>query len=264
MPNETPIDLAFAAMGAAQNDEAARLVYFERLADAELFLLLEEEAEGERIKPEVFETPAGQFLLVFDREERLSAFTGKPAPFVALSGRVIANLIQGQDIGLGVNLGVEGGENLITPDMLDWLLQTLEHAPEEAAELPVEVARPKALPDALLNALDRKLPTAVGLASKAFLAEVTYKSGRRGHLLAYLDAKLGAQEALAKATNEALVFSGIDAGELDVVFLRSDDPIAERLARVALVFDLPEPAAAPEPAAPKAPGTDPNSPPILR
>jgi hypothetical protein len=61
--------------------------------------------------------------------------------------------------------------------------------------------------------------------------------------------------------NEALVFSGIEAGELDVAFLRASDPAAAVMARVALRFDLPSPA---EPAAPVAPGMDPARPPKLR
>ena len=37
---ETPLDLAFAAMQAAPDEDAPRLRFYERLADAELFLLL--------------------------------------------------------------------------------------------------------------------------------------------------------------------------------------------------------------------------------
>ena len=74
MTELTPLDLAHAAMEAAPEDDAARLRFFERLADSELFILLDKEPEGERISPQVFDTGEGQFVLVFDRQERLAQF----------------------------------------------------------------------------------------------------------------------------------------------------------------------------------------------
>ena len=114
----------------------------------------------------------------------------------------------------------------------------------------------------LIDALDGKLARAGGLAVAALLAGVVYRDGRRGHLLALLDAAEGAEAPLARAMREALVFSGIEAGELDVVFLTAESPVASAMARVALRFDLPEPQG--QDAAPAAPGMDPSRPPKLR
>ena len=55
MSEMTPLDTAHAAMQSAPDDDAARLRFFERLADAELFLLLTKEARDERLSPEVFD-----------------------------------------------------------------------------------------------------------------------------------------------------------------------------------------------------------------
>lgn len=260
---ETPLDLAFLAMSQAPENDSARLPYFERLADSELFLLLEKEAEDERISPELFETEEGRFVVAFDREERLVSFTGRAAPFVALSGRIIAHLLSKQDIGLGVNLGVDGRENLIDPTALAWLLQTLDRQPDTVEDVPSELLPPKGAPDVLLEALNRKLANAIGLATSAHLAAVTYKSGRRGYLLGFLDALLGAEAALANAVSEALTFSGIEAGELDVVFVRTGDDLVEPLFRVAMTLELPQPET-PETVEIASPGSDPDSPPILR
>jgi hypothetical protein len=62
--------------------------------------------------------------------------------------------------------------------------------------------------------------------------------------------------------NEALVFSGIEAGELDVVFLASASPAAVAMAKAGLRFDLSEPDT-PD-LTPTAPGMDPSRPPKLR
>ena len=257
----TLLDAAHAAVSADPGNEALRLRFFERLADGEMVLLLEREAEGESLEPRVFELEEGPVVLVFDREERLASFTGGIAPYAALPGRVIAGLLKGQGIGMGVNLGVAPSSMLLPPEALDWLAETLEETPEEVEALPQEFLAPT-VPEAVVAALDGKLARAGGLAVAALLAGVIYEGGRRGHLLALIDAAEEAEPALARAMNEALVFSGIEAGELDVVFLASGAPVAQAMARVALRFDLPVPEV--QDLSPAAPGMDPSRPPKLR
>jgi hypothetical protein len=50
----------------------------------------------------------------------------------------------------------------------------------------------------LIAALDGKLARAGGLARAALLARVDYVGGRRGHLMAFVDALPGAEAALAR------------------------------------------------------------------
>lgn len=262
MTETTAIDAAHAAMQAAPQDDGARLRFYERLADAELFLLLSEEARGETLSPEHFDLVDGRFVLAFDRADRLARFAGRPAPYAALSGRVLARMLAGQGIGLGLNLDVAPSSILISPKALRWLDATLGHAPDEVEAKIAEFLPPAGLPQALLEALDTKLATAGGLAPAAYLASVRYETGGQGHLLGFVDAVEGAQGALAKAAAEALTFSGIEAGAMDVGFFAASDPAAAKLARTGLRFDLPRR----EPAdfAPVAPGSDPDKPPILK
>jgi hypothetical protein len=256
----TLLDAAHAALSADPDNEALRLRFFERLADGELVLLLEREAAGDSLEPRVFDLEDGPVVLAFDREERLASFTGGIAPYAALPGRVIAGLLRGQGIGLGVNLGVAPSSMLLPAEAMDWLAETLDERPEELEARPQEFQAPR-VPDVLVTSLDAKLAKAGGLAAAAVLAAVIYQGGRRGHLLAFLDASPGAEGALARAMGEALVFSGLEAGELDVAFLATSDPAAAAMSRVGLRFDLPPPEA---PAAPAPPGTDPARPPKLR
>lgn len=261
----TPLDLAYEAMAAAADeDDSARLRFYERLADGEMILLLESEPEGETLSPRVFELEDGPVVLVFDTEERLAEFAGMIAPYAALPGRAVAGLLAGQGIGLGINLGVAPSSLLLPPFAVDWLAETLAHGPEEAEARPEAFHAPAGLPERLVAGLDAKLARAGGLAACALLAGVRYEGGRQGHMLAFIDAVEGARAALARAASEALTFSGIEAGEMDVAFLGAEEPAAAAMARVALRFDLPVPAAAAEPAAPQAPGMDPARPPILR
>ena len=263
MTEMTPLDLAHAAMEAAPEDDAARLRFFERLADSELFVLLDKELEGDRISPDVFDTGEGQFVLVFDREERLAQFANRIVPYAALSGRVIAQMLAGQGVGLGVNLEVAPSSILIPAEAMGWLAETLAHAPGEVEAAIAEVHSPRGLPEVLLTALDAKLATAGGLARMAYLAAVTYEGGGSGHLLAFIGTAEGAEGALAKAAGEALTFSGIEAGALDVGFFAASEEISGRLARVGLRFDLPEPDRA-QSYQPQIPGSDPARPPRLK
>lgn len=162
--DQTALDLAHAAMLADESDDTARLRFYERLADSEMFLLLAEEPVDDNVTPELFEVSDDRFVLIFDREDRLAQFVGREAPYAALSGRMIASILAGQGIGLGVNLEVAPSSILIPSEAVVWLDQTLGQTPEEAEARIEEIGRPMGLPEALLTALDAKLATATGLA----------------------------------------------------------------------------------------------------
>lgn len=260
MTEATPLDEAHAVMMAAQEDDLARLRFYERVADVELFLLLEAEPEGDQINPRLYEE---KYLLAFDRAARLSAYVGAQAPYVALSGRTIAQMLEGQDLGLALNIGVAPSEILLPAGAMAWLRDTLAN---EAGEVEARIERvlpPKGLPEDLITAIDAKLATATAMAVGAFLVAVEYRGGGRGHLLAFVGAIPRAQEALVRAASEALTFSGIEAGAMDVGFFGPDDPVVQRLAKVGLRFDLPQGEGLQQtPRMP--PGSDPAKPPILK
>lgn len=258
--SETFLDKAYLAMDAAPDDPRARLAFFDRMASAELFLLLAGEPEGNQVTPRLFPVEDGHVALVFDTEERLSDLAGA-APYAALTGRQLAPMLKGQGIGLGLNLGVAPSSFLLDQNGLEWFADVLTERSEVVQVIPSEAYPPSGFPEILIGALDAKLAGCGGLASSAYLSGVTYGDGARSHLLGFVDAVPGAEGALSEAIREALAFSGIEAGVLDVVFLRATDPIAAKLSTVALRFDLPQPE---EPTAPKSLGSDPGKPPILR
>lgn len=258
---ETPLDKAHGRMQANPDDDAARLAFYERVAGSELFLLLMSEAAGDNVDPQVFDTEDGRFVLAFDLETRLTDFAGGPAPYAALSGRSLAKLLAPEELGIGLNLGVAPSSFLLPDTAVAWLSVTLDTAPDEVQATPRELFPPTGLPDALITSLDEKLAATGGLAKFAYLVAADYTDGRRTHILAFVDPVPGADPALTQAANEALIFSGIDAGEMDVAFFSATDAMAATLAKVGLRFDLPQP----EPlSGPSAPGMDPDSPPRLK
>ena len=61
MPDQSPLDLAHITLTALEEArpgsaaaEAARLQYFSALADTEIFVMLEQEAQGAQFSPQVF------------------------------------------------------------------------------------------------------------------------------------------------------------------------------------------------------------------
>ncbi|MEZ5778889.1 MAG: SseB family protein [Paracoccaceae bacterium] len=261
----TALDQAHAAMEAAPQSDEQRLAFYAELADAELFVLLRDEPSGREISPQVFDLEDGRFALAFDAEERLAAFSDGPVPYAALPGRVVARELARLSVGLGLNLGVAPSAFLLPPDALGWLSRTLETSPRSSAARPVAFSAPDGVPDAVRHALARKLAPLGGIVPCAHLVAARYVDGSNGHLLAFEGAKASTEAALAKAVAEALVFSGTDAGALDVVFLSEGDPALAAIGRAALRLELSPPAArAPARSAPAAPGMDPAKPPKLR
>lgn len=250
----TPLDRAHLAAEATGTD-VARLTFFERLAEAELHLLLEAEAD-DTVTPRLVDVDGARYALAFDLPERLTAFAGV-ADAATLSGRRLAGMLASEGLGLALNLDEAPSAQLLAPDAIGWLAKTLEHAPEETTKRIVRITPPGSLPETLLTALDAKLTLAAGLAVGAYLAGAVYEDDRRAHVLAFVDVVPGAESDLARAVSEALVFSGLEAGELDVTFLRSARPLAATFARHGLRIDLPA-AEAPRPA------RDPDAPPRLR
>ncbi|NSX54101.1 SseB family protein [Parasulfitobacter algicola] len=261
MTQITPLDQAFAQMQSTDLD-ADRLRFYERFADAELFLMLADQPDDDAVTPDIFQVDGSGFVLVFDLEERLAQFAGQTVPYVALSGRNLAGMLAGQGLGVGLNLGSEMSEFLMPADAVTWVTQTLANTPDQVQDRPSELHAPKGLPEVLITALDTKLAITGGRARYAYLCGVSYDGGGKSHLLAFVDAVPGAEQALANAVSEALIFSGVEAGMLDVGFFASHDEMAARLARVGLRFDLPE--LDNTRAAPAPPGSDPDKPPILR
>lgn len=260
----TPLDTAHAAMEAAPEDDAARLAFYGLFAGTELFLMLAEDSEGDdAITPSLFEVEGARFVVAFDREERLSDFTGGVTPYAALPGRALAAMMAGQGIGIAFNADLPSAV-LIPAEAVDWLAQTLAEGPQEAQARPAGFHAPQGVPEALLAALDTRLAAAAGMARAAWLTGVAYDDGTRGHLLAFAGTRPGAEPALAAVVNEALTFSGIAAGWLDVTFLAVDDPALERITRTGLRFDLPDPVDLSRSAPGAEPGMDPARPPRLR
>ena len=171
----TPLDAAYRAQE-ADPDPVLRLRFHERVLDAELLLLLAEAAVGDRLRPEIFELAEGRFALAFDRDDRLAAFVGAPAPFVALAGRRLVALLAGQGVGIGLNLGAPSAM-LLPAASVEWMAGMAGEGPPQAAERLRAVAAPGDVPPGLIAALGPKLAAMAGVVGAAHLVEARFAGG---------------------------------------------------------------------------------------
>ena len=260
---ETLLDRAFCAHQDMPDDHGLRLRFHERLLDAELFLLLREEATREALEPEVFALETGPVALVFDLDERLAAFLESPAEYAALSGRRIVALLAGQGLGLGLNLGVAPSSTLLPAEAVSWLAAMAAVAPAESDARVREFTAPRDIPQNLLESLAIKLGAMAAGIRSAHLVAARHHEGGEGALLALTGVPEAAQADVAAAVAEAVRFSGGATAALDVAFPSSESAVAQVVARVGWRLELPR-GVEPPVRARSGLGTDPERPPILR
>ncbi len=235
---ETPLARAARQFLLRPADDSARLRLYEVLSGAELVLPLAAEAEAgaEDVTPETVEVEGVPHVVAHDGVTTLLG--DDPRPTATLSGLALAQMLEGQGAGIALRIGRLAEPMLVAPEAVDWLARNLRGGPDRVEARPLALYPPKGLPTSLLTALDRRLAQGEGLARSAWLAAVDWSDGSRGHLLAFVAARPGAEEPLAAGINAAVALSGAEGVRLDVTFLAEGDPVTERLARVGLRFDL--------------------------
>jgi hypothetical protein len=268
----TRLDDAAKAMHAGGEDAALR--FYQVLAECDLVLLLEGEAnldaDGGGVRPKVFDLSDGPMILAYDLEERLSATHGA-AVYAALPGRIIAQQMLGKGLSLGLNLGTDAeAEMVLPPDAMGWLCDMLDRE--------VKVGQAQALCFAASNlgpglrgSLEFALSAAAGLITGAGLVTVTARDSSgavlQQDIVAIFGAPEPAEQPLARAVSEAASFAGLDADALAVQFLPDLSAMSKAMRGAIWMFDLPQPAVTSQPvatAAGRAPGMDPDRPPKLR
>ncbi len=261
MANSTPLDRTFAAMQKDETDIRTHLRFYENLCDAELFLSLENEPAGDTLSPQIFSSDGQDYALIFDSHERFADFAKVTSPYAALTGRLVIEMLQGQNIGLGLNLGVAPSNVLLPASSVDWLANILNRQVQEQTAVPKEIHPPENISQSLLQSLSRKLAFATELANSVCLVSVRYPNGSPINLLAYIDARPEAHDELTQIVSDSMAFSGEENETIDVAFFNSSDPISSLLIRTGLFLDLTKPE---QPTRnPTAPGMDPENPPRL-
>ena len=142
------LDRAFLGMEAGDAQH-----FYQILAETPLYLVLDTEAQGDTIRPRVFDPP-GALVLAFDSQDRLAAWSDEMGlgvlPYAVLPGRIVAQYLTGMSLGL--NFGAPS-QTILPPEALAWLTEMLDVTPEPIQARIREILPLGALPPALLAAL---------------------------------------------------------------------------------------------------------------
>ena len=253
----TPLD-ALCAAPFHDLPDAARARALNRLADTEIFVALARDPEGDRVELRLFDLPTGRMAVAADTEDRLAAFFAEPVAHVALPGRALAAMLAAEGVALMVNPSAPS-EMLLDPAMLGWLAQALQSAPAEDQAGPAQLTAPAPeMVAALAEPLAARLTDMAGLVDGAALVAAEWPEGARGHLIVLSGVAEDHRPLIAKALAELIAFLPPLPQPCDVAF---DLPTPDSALRLQLDPIAPEPAPK---SAPRAPGSDPDKPPILR
>lgn len=243
-------------------DSAARAAYLAGLADCELCVALLRDAEDDRAELRLFTLEQGPVALVTDSDERLAAFLGAAVPYAAMPGRALAALLAEQGIAALVNPGAPS-EALLDPATLGWLVAQISEALPETApgERPARLLAPDSTAVAQWSApLQARMALLGEHLTALALVGAQWPDGREGHLIVVQGAAPDDHPALAKALAEMIAFAPEEAVPLDLVFDLAPLPDGALI----LAAPPPDPGDQKAPKQPKAPGSDPARPPILR
>lgn len=242
--------------------EHETMAYYHALLDQVLCVLLQGDPEAGDPALQVFDTSQGQFSVAFDSELRLAEFAGDSAFFVEMSGRALVQSLRDMGLGLGVNLDVAPSSALLPADVIAWLADQADAAPDESHARPVDFA---ALPtprwcDALIARLQP-----LDVTKALWIATGLYEDGAARSCLIYPALPSQITPSVAKLSYDVARFAAQegDADDLEVIFLPHGDPLWLRLVQVGLKIDVPKPTPQ-EIVQPLGPGLDPTKPPILR
>jgi len=118
----TPLDEALAKF---LQDESCQDAYYEQILNTDFYIPLSTETDEaslkdpESVTPLVVEADGKAYLMLFDTEERLSAWAQQPTDFVVLAGFKLAELST-PELHWAVNLG-GGYAKQFVPDEISWL-----------------------------------------------------------------------------------------------------------------------------------------------
>ena len=233
-----------------------RLTLFRRFLETELFILID---NPDNPKPELMQIDGEIISLAFDCEEKLIDFAGEKTFFISMSGRRL--IAQNDSTGIALNLNNMGGGYILTNDVIEWLMKNTQSQKEIVQRNTNEITSPSIVTERFVELLDEALAASFGLADYAVLVKDLTKPGSKNLLLIFVGSVKLYHDALAQQASEAFSLSGIQDLILDITFCKSEDELVKKALLVGLRFDLPQ---IEKPSEPKAPGMDPNKPPMLR
>jgi len=222
--------------------EAELWQFYETLAEARVYVLLDQAVDEGKYEPKVFSLKEASYLLAFDVPEQADELTGSNASTSPTLGMDLFKLLRGRKIGLGINMGGTTSATLISGETIDMICAYYDGTAGEPLVADADTSQFRALlapqnfPDSLQNALTDNLAPLQGTYNKVVLLKAEYEEGKTGYIVAVSGAADAGRGAIAAAADAALATSRRGDIQLDVAFLALDDPMTNRIERVGQVL----------------------------
>ncbi len=146
----TDLDRALVNLRADMNDDAAKSAYYDLFLNATFFVPTLTAEQAREVAPEAAEageslplvvTADGQdYLMLFDSEERMRAWTTE-APFAEVPGHVLATM-SSPPLHWALNVGSEHSKQFL-PDEIAWLREVVEQCQRANPETESEGGPPQ-------------------------------------------------------------------------------------------------------------------------
>ncbi|MFV2054405.1 hypothetical protein [Aliiroseovarius sp. YM-037] len=224
-------------------DDADLRAYALSLADADLFVLVDERTETPASELSIVKIDGRQYTLAFETDDNVSELLGREAVTLALKGRDLFNLVKERDVRVAMNAGDPESAKLLSCELIDWVCDRFEE--DAAAETPQSFEQtfnfralltPRNFPDTVKVRLGETLSPLSDLFDQAFLLRAEYEDGKSGYLLAVSSVEEDNQRRIADAITTAVTESGQIDLKLDIAMLTDDEDTLNRLGRVAVVI----------------------------
>jgi len=256
----TALQTAFDRYAVAPDHPSRRVAFLGAFLRAEVHLALDGEGEGDNVTPILRDVDGQAAVVVFDGLEDFANFAGGQADQATLSGRVLVEMLAGQNLGCVINPDGRTWSYVLDAATLDWMAEHLVFQPEMATPS-LDALEPASLADLnVVEALDATLPACRDRADHAILAQ-TQNEGASQLVLFFIDAVPDAEGALSQIVQDMVTFAGVDMPATSVAFAQSGTVLHDRLGKIGLRLDIPQ---SPQAQTLTAPGSDPEKPPILR
>ena len=110
-------------------DDETQTAYYDLVLNTDFYIPINDDESGpglqekESVSPTVFQSEGKSYLMLFDSEERLSAWAGNPINYVILAGFKLAEI---STVNLHWAVNIESGfAKEFVPDEISWLKESV-------------------------------------------------------------------------------------------------------------------------------------------
>ena len=236
---ELSIDELYSNVHNELNNTERKLEFHRRIIGNDFLVVLQNGYFDDDLRPRIFDTQEGKFLLCFESNEKLTNFITQKTAHVLLSFKEIIKLIKNKKIGIAINIGKHSGI-LLDLKVVEWIEQVISSGQvEELGLMPIEFEFPHLVDESLLGNLKIVLETMSGMTKKVILAQAHYNDLNVSFFLGFIDSPKLFHKSIKERVLDVVKLHKSDSVFLDVAFLSSSTELASKLSINGLTILLP-------------------------